>query len=331
MHHWKPIEIFYVLAILASIMGVLVATLMAFLLPRLQKLGMVNFRWLAAASSKGTRQQGFLSTMQGGLCMLSTAVVSCIGYGYFVEPYNLVIQKLEIQTPKLRDSRFRIVQISDLHCDDKIRLEERIAAVVPLLHPDVIIFCGDACNMPSGLGSFKSLLKSFARLAPTYVAKGDWDFFFEPPLDYFGGTGAHELYNRPVSITKGGESIWLGGTATGSVGLVKEVLSSIPANAFTVFAYHEPRPDMFPASAAVDLFLVGHTHGGQVVLPGFGALVTRSQYGRRYVSGLYQIGKVKMYVNRGIGMEGHFPPVRFLCPPEIAVFDVLPSDRSPKP
>ncbi len=69
----------------------------------------------------------------------------------------------------------------------------------------------------------------------------------------------------------------------------------------------------------VDLILSGHTHGGQVRLPFYGAVKTFTSVGRKYASGLHQIGNTKIYVSRGIGTSVF--PIRFLCPPEITVFN----------
>ena len=74
----------------------------------------------------------------------------------------------------------------------------------------------------------------------------------------------------------------------------------------------------------VDLFLCGHTHGGQVRLPFWGAVITLSKYHKRFESGLYDFEGVPMYVNRGVGCEGGSAPrVRFLCRPEVAVIDLV--------
>ena len=75
----------------------------------------------------------------------------------------------------------------------------------------------------------------------------------------------------------------------------------------------------------MNLYLCGHTHGGQVALPFYGALVTLSRQGKKFEAGKYTIGKTLLYVNRGIGLEAWpAPPVRFLVRPEIAVFDIKP-------
>jgi predicted MPP superfamily phosphohydrolase len=78
------------------------------------------------------------------------------------------------------------------------------------------------------------------------------------------------------------------------------------------------------AEEKVDLYLAGHTHGGQIRLPLFGAVFTASSYGKRYEQGLYEIGETTLYVSRGLGMEGQGAPrARFLCPPEIVAVDLV--------
>jgi predicted MPP superfamily phosphohydrolase len=69
----------------------------------------------------------------------------------------------------------------------------------------------------------------------------------------------------------------------------------------------------------------GHTHGGQIALPLYGALITFSKYVKRYEAGLYREGETWLYVNRGIGMEGGpVPRVRFWARPEVTVIEISP-------
>jgi len=76
----------------------------------------------------------------------------------------------------------------------------------------------------------------------------------------------------------------------------------------------------------VDLYCAGHTHGGQVALPFYGALVTFSKYGKRFETGLYRVGETRLYVSRGIGMEGgKIPRVRFCSRPEVTVIEIHPA------
>jgi predicted MPP superfamily phosphohydrolase len=81
------------------------------------------------------------------------------------------------------------------------------------------------------------------------------------------------------------------------------------------------------AALGVDLYLAGHTHGGQWRLPLFGAILTSSKFWKRYEAGAYQEGSTHLYVSRGIGLEGFGTPrARFFCPPEVVLISLSGSD-----
>lgn len=84
-----------------------------------------------------------------------------------------------------------------------------------------------------------------------------------------------------------------------------------------------PAPDLVEDLTGADLYLAGHTHGGQVRVPGYGALVTFSRFDKKYEMGRYDVNGTALYVHRGVGFEPGLPKVRFLCRPEIAVFDLV--------
>ena len=87
--------------------------------------------------------------------------------------------------------------------------------------------------------------------------------------------------------------------------------------------YHSPDLIREATRAGIDLYLCGHTHGGQIRFPFIGALVTASKFWKRYEMGHYVEGNTNLYVSRGIGMEGRGAPrARFLCPPEIELFEL---------
>ena len=89
----------------------------------------------------------------------------------------------------------------------------------------------------------------------------------------------------------------------------------------TILLSHNP--DILPrVPETVSLTLCGHTHGGQVCLPGYGALYTASAYGRRFVAGWVR-APAMAYVSRGLGVSG--APLRFACPAEITVLDLAPA------
>jgi len=81
-------------------------------------------------------------------------------------------------------------------------------------------------------------------------------------------------------------------------------------------------PDLVEAASerGIDLYLAGHTHGGQIRLPLYGAIATSSIYYKEYEAGWFQVERTHLYVSRGLGLEGASAPrARFLCRPEVAV------------
>lgn len=258
---------------------------------------------------------------------LAAAGILCVLYGYFVEPYWLSVTRVRLTSAKLPKSArpVRIVHISDLHCDARPRLEERLPDAVAAEKPDLIVFTGDAINSPAGLAVFKRCLTRLAALAPTFVVKGNWDAWFWKTLDVFGGTGARELDGEAVSVGVAGAEVWVAGVPVEAEARLGQALAAIPPGAYTIFLYHYPDLVEEVARRPVDLYCAGHTHGGQVALPLYGALVTLSRFGKKYESGLYRVENTWLYVNRGIGMEGGpAPRVRFCARPEVTVIEVGP-------
>jgi predicted MPP superfamily phosphohydrolase len=99
------------------------------------------------------------------------------------------------------------------------------------------------------------------------------------------------------------------------------LMRDIADSCYTVLLAHPPDFVTIAEPEGVDLVLSGHTHGGQIRLPFIGPLYVYTDLGRRYVSGFHDYGQSKLYVSRGVGTISL--PVRFLCPPEIAVIDLF--------
>jgi predicted MPP superfamily phosphohydrolase len=101
---------------------------------------------------------------------------------------------------------------------------------------------------------------------------------------------------------------------------LEKLAESAPKDVPQVLLYHSPELMPEASNLGIDLYLCGHTHGGQVRLPLIGPLLTSSQLGRRFVMGIYRIGQTHLYVSRGVGLEGlSAPRVRFKAPPEITL------------
>ncbi|MCA1633878.1 MAG: metallophosphoesterase family protein [Acidobacteria bacterium] len=259
---------------------------------------------------------------------LACAGVLCFAYGFFVEPYWPEVTRVRVESRKLKGATrpLRVVHISDLHCDPQPRLEERLPGIIAAERPDLIVFTGDSLNSLDGLPVLRALLPRLAQIAPTFAVRGNWDIWNWSKDELFGGTGVRELNGEAVRVEVAGTSLWIAGAPVGAPEKIAAALDAAPPDAFRLFLYHYP--DEIPEVAGgrrADLYCAGHTHGGQVALPLYGALITLSKFGKKYESGLYREGETWLYVNRGIGMEGgHAPRVRFFARPEVTVIELAP-------
>jgi predicted MPP superfamily phosphohydrolase len=275
-----------------------------------------------------------------GSLALALLGLLCFAYGHFVEPYWPQVTHVRVESPKLKGARrpVRVVHISDLHCDPAPRLEERLPDLVAAERPDLIVFTGDSLNSPEGLPVLRKLLPRLAAIAPTYAVRGNWDTAFWRRAELFEGTGVVELKKEAARVDVAGTTLWVAGAPFASLadppdGVpsgIRNTLKDVPPEAFTLFLYHTP--DVILEAAAtdrVDLYCAGHTHGGQVALPLYGALVTLSKFGKKYESGLHREAGTWLYVTRGIGMEGGpAPRVRFFARPEITVIELAPAEEA---
>lgn len=259
---------------------------------------------------------------------LATIGIVCFIYGWFIEPYRLEVKNISIKTDKLTDTGFRIVHISDLHCDTKPRNETKLVKLINDIEADIIVFTGDTLNFdtPQALPLFKETMKGLKAKLVKLAVRGNVDAWYLPDLDFFGGTGFEEFDHETIKLQKNGETICISGIRFDYPCDLKALLKDVPGSNFSILLYHTADLAEELENVNVDLYLSGHTHGGQVRLPFFGALTTLSKFGKKYEMGMYNIGKTKLYINRGIGLEGgSAPQVRFLARPEITVFDIEPA------
>jgi predicted MPP superfamily phosphohydrolase len=125
------------------------------------------------------------------------------------------------------------------------------------------------------------------------------------------------LVNQGIPIAVGAATLWLAGLDDGWAGQpdLNAALAEAPAAATVVLLYHEPDlADEVVADGRVHIQLSGHSHGGQVRLRNYGAIVL-PYLGRKYDQGLYKLDEMWLYTNRGLGATSI--PLRYNCPPEI--------------
>src|SRR6185295_17309687 len=134
-----------------------------------------------------------------------------------------------------------------------------------------------------------------------YGIEGNWDTKFVA-AEIFGRAGATMLIDETRLLERNGKRLRLAGLGVVPGRPLKELLPEKDDGAYTVFLHHFPDAvdelQRREKGQRVDLFLCGHTHGGQVCLPFWGAVVTLSKYHKKYERGLYSVDGVPMYVNR---------------------------------
>ena len=285
---------------------------------------------LARSIMKRIRRDPARNTLvtKPALCLhgLATVVVISLLYGFFVEPNWIETTIVTLPTTKLKESPFRIVQISDLHCDTTPRNEERAVQIINQLKPDVVVATGDFLNDASALPLLRHTLGRLEAPLGVFAVTGNFEGRFVPVVDLFQGTDVRLLQQDTVTVTKGDDSVRISGLSLDRAAAYRDFLQDLQLEHFNVFLFH--KPDLIEAvqNLPVDLYLCGHTHGGQVALPLYGALITFSKFGKKYESGRYRVGQTVLYVNRGLGLEPRpAPQVRFLARPEITVFDIVPA------
>lgn len=258
-----------------------------------------------------------------GFLAVGTLGIFCMLYG-LVEPFFLEVTNARIVSPKVTHP-FRLVHITDLHCDGVKRCEDVLVQKALEAQPDFVVFTGDAVNNQAGIPLFKKVMNQLSVSVPVFVVKGNHDFHGTQLWDRFGGTGVTMVSGHPQNIVIKGQRICIAGVDVGSEAQMNTIFDSISPDDYSIFLYHYPDA-IGPASAhKMDLYLAGHTHGGQIRLPFYGAIITNSASGKKYEAGAYEVGKTDMYVGRGVGMMGI--PVRFLAKPELTVIDVAPASK----
>jgi predicted MPP superfamily phosphohydrolase len=264
----------------------------------------------------------------------------CFLYALVIEAHWVARTETQIRVsqPVLGRDRYRIVHLSDLHLEEVGRREFRVVELVREAQPDLILLTGDYMNLREGAVALHDLLLALGKIAPVYGVPGNWDSKFLI-RETFGQVEAQLreqipdarvslLIDDTVLLERGGHRLRLVGQEVDPQKPLRELLRGLGDGTFTIFLAHKPDAvdqlhDREPGQR-VDLFLCGHTHGGQVRIPFWGAVITFSKYHKRFESGLYDFEGVPMYVSRGVGCEGGSAPrIRFLCRPEVAVIDLV--------
>jgi len=281
---------------------------------------------------KSLSRRDFLRVLKKLVLSFFAVVGGTYYYGAFIEPDSIEVVNIDIPLPRLPKnfSGYRIVQISDIHIGGWMN-RERLSVVVRLVKeqkPDLILMTGDyvlghswSAELDQAAIDFASEMSLLTAEYTVIGVMGNHDHWTDPfkVRKMLSQCSVIELRNDVYPIERDGAHLYIAGVDDVYVGKqnLGQVVSQLPGDGAAILLAHEP--DFVKETASYgkfDLQLSGHSHGGQVVLPFFGPPVL-PHLGMNYPSGLYWVGSMWQYTNRGVGMTSPF--VRLNCPPEITV------------
>ncbi len=281
---------------------------------------------------------------------------ACFGYGMVVERNAFTLRRVEVPVLPTGEHPIRILHISDLHLSTDRHNLVRFVDSLAGLRPDLIVNTGDNFSSPESMGP---LLEAYDRLfvVPGAFVFGSNDYFAPTPVNplrYFGvgskrkaerqelphqalrralvERGWHDVENERVVLDVAGRPVELRGTKDAHMEIdTYETVAGPPdpRAVVSIGVTHAPYlrvlDDM--TSDGLDLILAGHTHGGQVCLPIYGALTTNCDIDKDRVKGLssHTFGghTSALHVSAGLGTSP-YAPYRFACPPEATLLTLVP-------
>jgi predicted MPP superfamily phosphohydrolase len=216
---------------------------------------------------------------------------------------------------------YTILQLTDLHCDMNPRAMTRLVRAIEGLDYDLCVLTGDYRGQT--FGDYRPCLKGLARIrddikTDAYAVLGNHDtIMMTPDLE---DMGIRVLLNEHVVIERAGARIWLAGVDDAHffrVDNIEKAADNIPEDGYSILLSHTPEIYRQASHAGFDLMLCGHTHGGQICLPGGVPVILDAVIPRYMGRGAWKFGAMEGYTSPGAGSS--IVPVRFNCPPEITL------------
>ena len=259
--------------------------------------------------------------------------VGLAGYSSLIEPNEVDVTRLELKVRSLAAvfDGFKIALLSDFHFGPYTG-EREISAVVRAanqLQPDAMALLGDFVTEPmtgdsrSGAKKAEPCARVLAGLRSrlgTFAVLGNHDYATDPEFvaDALKSHGITLLRNANCRIEQDSQGLWMVGVNDvdfGSAGL-DQALTGVPPKDTKMLLVHEPDFADQSSQYGIDMQFSGHSHGGQVRIPGVRPLWL-PPLAKKYYDGYYRVRQMQLYTNRGIGTVG--VPFRLFCPPEITL------------
>ena len=284
------------------------------------------------------------------------AGVSGLGYASVVERNAFRLRRFEVPVLDAGAEPLRVLHLSDAHLTPgRKKLREWIAGLAEL-RPDLVINTGDNLASPDAVPFMLEALEPLLALPGAFVL-GSNDYYAPKPKNparylfpdtgkRFHGTplpwreltsamtaaGWVDADNAQGMITAGGREIFVRGVDDSHIerDRYEDVAGPVPPEAaFAIGLSHSPEPRVLDdfVSDGFRLLLCGHTHGGQLRVPGYGAIVSNCGLDPKLARGLHRWGMgldpAWLHVSAGLGTSP-YAPVRFACPPEASLLTLLP-------
>lgn len=285
------------------------------------------------SNEKKFTRRDFLKLIKVGIVDIALLTLGGLGYSYLVEPGRVVVESVNLILQRLPKvfSGIRVAQISDIHMGGWMNKErfQQVADMIADQKPDILLLTGDYLighdfdeKSAGYLDELVEILGPLTKSIPSFGILGNHDYWtnVDAARRMLNSSNITDLTNTVFTISQGDEKLHLCGVDDVWMGNVRldAVIDKLPNNGFAILLAHEPDfADESALSGRFDLQVSGHSHGGQIVIPFFGPPIL-PYLGRKYPSGLYQVGDMFQYTNRGVGMARL--PIRLNCPPEITVF-----------
>jgi predicted MPP superfamily phosphohydrolase len=269
-----------------------------------------------------------LAGATGGFALLGS-------YPIFIESYMVLVNRYRVAVPHLPKvfSGFTIVQLSDLHYGPLVPMTviRRVVRQSNSLRKDIVVCTGDYVHEHHATDQIDKVWPTMAQLEAergVFSVLGNHDHWADTDRSlYWLDRAGQNLRHRAVPIEKNGERIWLAGAGDlwEDHRSVDRLLQDVPRDACRIVLAHNPDTADTPSTERVDLLIAGHTHGGQVRIPFLGAPVLPVR-NKAYSSGLKTSPRgTRVFISKGVGWSVY--PIRFNCPPEIAVLELVPERR----
>lgn len=276
-----------------------------------------------------------------GKLLLAAALASgaALAYGYLVETRRPILEQIHIALPDLPEpfEGLKILLLSDFHVSRARWRQSRARDFVNRalgVPADVILMTGDYGNMPHDLPLAYPILRKLHAPLGVWAVPGNHDRDYEPgqklrglarPLRHrdllcrdFATLGIHLLVNDSAFLERGGRRLYLVGLDNYIAGRadLTRALAKVPPESTAILLTHTPDAVLEAHHPPLRLALAGHTHGGQMVIPGLGPLFMPTRLGRNFASGLKWYKGMPLYITRGFSGNIGF---RLNCPPELTL------------